>query len=129
MAENNNEFNYSYKALDERQRREIESIKYQYMDKKHEPSNIDRLKKLDNKVKNTAFIPSLSLGVVGLLVFGLGITCVLEWDLIILGVVLGICGAILMLIAYPVYSFILNKMKLKYKDEILKISDELLETD
>lgn len=129
MAENNNEFNYSYKALDERQRREIESIKYQYMDKKHEPSNIDRLKKLDNKVKNTAFIPSLSLGVVGLLVFGLGITCVLEWDLIILGAILGICGAILMLIAYPVYSFILNKMKLKYKDEILKISDELLETD
>lgn len=129
MAENNNEFNYSYKALDERQRREIESIKYQYMDKKHEPSNIDRLKKLDNKVKNTAFIPSLSLGIVGILVFGLGITCVLEWDLIILGVILGICGAVLMLIAYPVYSFILNKMKLKYKDEILKISDELLETE
>lgn len=129
MAENNNEFNYSYKALDERQRREIESIKYQYMDKKHEPSNIDRLKKLDNKVKNTAFIPSLSLGIVGLLVFGLGITCVLEWDLITLGVILGICGAVLMLIAYPVYSFILNKMKLKYKDEILKISDELLETE
>lgn len=129
MAENNNEFNYSYKALDERQRREIESIKYQYVDKKYEPSNIDRLKKLDNKVKNTAFIPSLSLGIVGLLVFGLGITCVLEWDLIILGVILGICGAVLMLIAYPVYSFILNKMKLKYKDEILKISDELLETE
>lgn len=129
MAENKNEFNYSYKALDERQRREIESIKYQYIDKKHEPSNIDRLKKLDNKVKNTAFIPSLSLGIVGLLVFGLGITCVLEWDLIILGVILGICGAVLMLIAYPVYSFILNKMKLKYKDEILKISDELLETE
>ena len=129
MAENNNEFNYSYKALDERQRREIESIKCQYMDKKNEPSNIDRLKKLDNKVKNTAFIPSLSLGIVGLLVFGLGITCVLEWDLIILGVILGICGAVLLLIAYPVYSFILNKMKLKYKDEILKISDELLETE
>lgn len=129
MAENNNEFNYSYKALDERQRREIESIKCQYMDKKHEPSNIDRLKKLDDKVKNTAFIPSLSLGIVGLLVFGLGITCVLEWDLILLGVILGICGAILMLIAYPIYSFILNKMKLKYKDEILKISDELLEAE
>ena len=45
------------------------------------------ISKNEDDVKNTAFIPSLSLGIVGLLVFGLGITCVLEWDLIILGVI------------------------------------------
>ncbi len=128
MEENKNNFNYSYKALDERQRKEIESIRNQYLDKK-ELSNVDKLKELDNKVKNTALIPSLSLGIVGLLVFGLGITCVLEWSLTTLGIILGFVGAIMMIIAYPMYSFILNKMKQKYKDEILKISNDLLEKE
>lgn len=129
MEENKKEFNYSYKALDESQRKEIESIKNQYINKSSEESSIDRLKKLDARVKNTAMIPSLSLGIVGLMIFGLGITCVLEWNFLVLGIILGIVGAIIMIIIYPMYSFILNKMKLKYKDEILKISDELLEKE
>ena len=51
---------------------------------------------------------------------------VLEWNIVLWGVIVSIVGVIPMAIAYPVYKFVLNKYKKRYGDEILKLSDEIL---
>ena len=123
----NNQFNFKYTAPTEEERKEIASIRKQYapQEKKAE-SKIERLRRLDALVKNTAIIWSLVLGVVGTLVLGLGLTMILEWSIWLWGIVLMVIGSVPMAIAYPVYKSTLNKGKAKYGDEILRLSEELL---
>ncbi|MBQ8406728.1 MAG: hypothetical protein IJY38_02305 [Clostridia bacterium] len=123
MQEKKFEFNYS--APTEKERREIECIRRQYEEKVGE-DKLTKIRKLDAKVRNTAFILALSLGVIGTLVFGLGLTMVLEWDILLWGSVVAFLGIPLIVAAYPVYNAVLKKMKKKYKDEIIALSDELL---
>ena len=51
---------------------------------------------------------------------------ILEWNIWIWGIVLMAIGIVPMAIAYPVYKFSLNKGKAKYGEEILRLSEELL---
>jgi hypothetical protein len=122
----NNQFNFKYTAPTEEERKEIDSIRRQYAPQEHVESKIERLRRLDSLVKNTAIIWSLVLGVLGTLVLGLGLTMILEWSIWLWGIVLMIIGSVPMAIAYPVYKLALNKGKAKYGDEILRLSEELL---
>ena len=122
----NNQFNFKYTAPTEEERKEIESIRSQYAPQEHVESKMERLRRLDSLVKNTAIIWSLVLGVVGTLVLGLGLTMILEWNIWLWGIVLMVIGSVPMAIAYPVYKLTLNKGKAKYGDEILRLSEELL---
>ena len=122
----NNQFNFKYTAPTEEERKEIDSIRRQYVPQEHVESKIERLRRLDSLVKNTAIIWSLVLGVVGTLVLGLGLTMILEWSIWLWGIVLMVIGSVPMAIAYPVYKLALNKGKAKYGDEILRLSEELL---
>lgn len=70
----NKEFNYTYKAPTEEERREIESIKRQYEEPKIEEGKLERLRKLNNYVNGQATALALVSGVLGLLIFGLGLT-------------------------------------------------------
>jgi MFS family permease len=70
---------------------------------------------------------SLSLGVIGTLIFGLGLTFFLEWvELFILGILCAIVGLIIVILAYPLHKKISLILKTKYKDEIINLSNELL---
>ena len=122
----NNQFNFKYTAPTEEERKVIDSIRRQYAPQEHVESKIERLRRLDALVKNTAIIWSLVLGVVGTLVLGLGLTMILEWSIWLWGIVLMVIGSVPMAIAYPVYKLALNKGKAKYGDEILRLSEELL---
>ena len=122
----NNQFNFKYVAPNEKERKEIDSIRRQYAPQEKTETKLERLRRLDSLVKNTATIWSLVLGVVGTLVFGLGLTMILEWNIWLWGIVLMGAGSILVAIAYPVYKLTLNKGKAKYGDEILRLSEELL---
>ena len=122
----NNQFNFKYVAPNEKERKEIDSIRRQYAPQEKTETKLERLRRLDGLVKNTAIIWSLVLGVVGTLVFGLGLTMILEWNIWLWGIVLMGAGSILVAIAYPVYRLTLNKGKAKYGDEILRLSEELL---
>ena len=121
-----NQFNYTYKAPTEEERREIESIKRQYEPKNESENKLARLRKLNNYVNGLATSVSLAVGVIGLLIFGLGLAMVLEYQIIIGGVIVSAFGIPLIAIAYPIYNIILNKNKAKYGEEILKLSNELL---
>ena len=122
----NNQFNFKYTAPSQEERKEIDSIRRQYAPQEKTETKLEILRRLDGLVKNTAIIWSLVLGVVGTLVLGLGLTMILEWSIWLWGIVLMVIGSVPMAIAYPVYKSTLNKGKAKYGDEILRLSEELL---
>ncbi len=123
----NKNFTYSYSAPDENERKEIESILYQYKDHALSPvSKYERLKSLDKKVKDASICSGLIAGVLGLLIFGLGITFILEWAIVWLGIILCVIGCVPIVLAYPIYNKVLSIQKEKYKDEIISLSEELL---
>lgn len=119
-------FEYKYSAPTQKERKEIDSIRSQYLPKEEIMTNIDRIKELDKKVKNPPMIVSLSFGVVGTLIFGLGLTCVLEWSIILLGIILMAVGGVVLGVAYPIYNKLLNKLKKKYGPKIIELSNQIL---
>ena len=121
-----NKFNFSYSAPTEEERKEINDIKNRYTPLSETEQKLKRLRKLDATVKNYPTVWGLVLGVLSCLVFGLGLTCVLEWKLLTVGIIIAIVGGFGMAITYPVYKLVLNRYKNKYGKEILKLSDELL---
>ena len=123
---NNNDFEFNYSAPTTQERREIESIRNSYLTQNKSTDKLSHLRKLDNKVKNTPVILSLILGVVGILIFGLGLSMILEWTLYIWGSMVCAVGLIPVSLAYPTYLKATKILKEKYSEEILKISDELL---
>lgn len=119
------EYKYSAPTLDEQ--KEINSIRSQYLPKNETMTKLERLRYLDNKVKNIPLMWSLSLGVIGILLFGTGMTFFLEWvDYWFVGIPFSVLGLITMLPAYPVHNKLQQKYKDKYAQEILDLSNELL---
>ncbi|MBQ9792151.1 MAG: hypothetical protein IJW32_00190 [Clostridia bacterium] len=126
MTKNNHDFKYNYSAPTLSERKEIESIRRSYLPENNSVSKLSYLRKLDNKVKNYPTITSLAMGIISLLIFGLGITMVIEWKIVIWGVLVGLVGLVIMLLVYPIFLKLTNYLKNKYSEEILKISEELL---
>ncbi|MBQ8749291.1 MAG: hypothetical protein IJW32_06030 [Clostridia bacterium] len=124
-----NDFEYNYVAPTSEERKEIESIRNSYMQREEPTDKLVYLRKLDNRVKNVPSTISLIVGVIGLLIFGLGFSMVLEWDILVWGIVVSVIGFIAIIIAYPLYLKTLEFMKNKYCDEILKLSSELLKDE
>ncbi len=81
---------------------------------------------MDGRVKNAATAWGLSIGIVGCLIFGLGMAMVLEWTLVLDGVLCGVGGGVLTALAMPIYKWVLRRNKKKYGEEILRLSEELL---
>lgn len=127
MKEDNEKFEYSYSAPTEKERREIEQIKRFYLPEKEEKQKLHQLRTLDKKVKRIPSGISISFGVFGLFVFGLGMSMVLSWNLIFWGSLVSIVGIFLMLLSYPIYQKIYRHQKEKYGKEILRLADELLQ--
>lgn len=119
-------FNYSYSAPNESERREIESIKKQYVSAPKKEDKLERLRDLNKRVMQPPLIISLTIGIVGTLVMGVGLTMVLEWNIVAWGVMTGILGAAIAASAYPIYKAILNRNKRKYGERIIELSDDLL---
>ena len=122
-----NKFEYKYSAPTQEERKEIESIRNQYLPKDEKSQKLERLRYLDNKVTSLPIAVSISLGVIGTLIFGTGMCFFLEWvNLWFVGIPFSIVGMIIIILAYPIYNKLLNKLKNKYKDEIISISNELI---
>ena len=121
----NNTFSYNYSAT---RNKEVESIRRKYMP--HEESKLERLKKLDLRVQMAGTIESLCFGIVGALVFGLGMCFFLDvfagaaW----LTALLMVLGAVIMIPAYPIYRRIARKTKTELTPEILRLSEEIMKS-
>ena len=94
------EFRYSYKAPSSEERKEIESIRNEYSPSQQTHNDgLSLLRSLHSKVKNTPKALSISIGVIGLLIFGLGLSMILEWNIILWGVIIAILGLIFTFLA------------------------------
>ena len=105
-----------------------ESVAKEYMPK--ETNKVRQLKKLDERAKRPAFITALSLGLVGILIFGTGMCFGLgqfgnSGLFMAAGVLLGILGAAVCILNYPLYKKLLKQGKEKYSFEILELAKEI----
>ena len=123
---NEKKFEYSYAAPTERERKEVESLKKKYAPKIERTDKMSEIRELDKKVQSPPRIWALILGVVGTLVFGLGLTMILEWNLLLWGTAGAAVGLVPVALAYPVYKWKLQKLSDKYREQILTLSEEIL---
>ena len=115
-------FHYNYSAA---QSREAQMIRDKYLPRKE--SALDELKRLDRTVDNAGMIPSLVIGILSCLVFGLGMCFglgALGYSMV-LAVLFGAIGAAGMILAYPVYLRCTNAAKEKYQPRILELAAQL----
>ena len=123
-----NKFKYTYSAPTQEERREIESIRAAY-ERNPRAEKLARLRRLNARVKNAAMSIALSLGIIGVLVFGLGMAMTLSWGMIAAGVAVSAAGIVPKALAAPAYNLILRRGKKKYGEEIVRLSEELLDED
>lgn len=117
-------FEFTYSA---KQQREIEKIRNKYLPK--EENKIEQLIRLDKQTKRPGTIISIVVGILGSLILGVGMCCVLVWnssmEVFITGIIIGVVGMVVAGFAYPTYKKITKKEREKVADQILALSKEL----
>ncbi len=123
----NNGFKYTYSA---KEQEEVKKIRDKYTDSREE-DKMARLRRLDESVTAKSTLISLIVGIIGALILGVGMCCVLVWGInntpvFVLGIIVGIIGIAPIAAAYPIYLTVTQKEREKVTPEILKLTDELL---
>lgn len=119
---NENAFSYTYSAACNQ---EVLNIRKKYLPR--EETKLEELKRLDHLAQNSGVMESLIVGVVGCLIFGvgmcfgLGVFGATTWPAVIFGLV----GAVAMIFAYPVNRKYYNKAKNAHLPRILELTAEL----
>lgn len=118
-------FRYNYSA---QENAEVQEIRRKYLPR--EENKFEELKCLDDTVQKSGVIESLCVGILGTLVFGIGLCLAMQviangHFFRILGIVVGIIGIAIMLVAYPIYRKMMGKAKDKYTPRILELTAEL----
>lgn len=121
--ENENQYNYTYSA---KHQAEIRAIRDKYIEK--EADKMEQLRRLDASAKRKGLIVSLTVGILGCLILGIGLSCVTVWSdrLFLIGIIVGIVGIAGVAAAYSLCVYITKKERQRIAPEILKLSDELL---
>lgn len=126
MMENPNDKNsfiYTYSA---KQQEEIKRIREKYVPK--EADKMEQLRRLDRSVTQKGTMLSLAVGIIGALLFGIGMCCCMVWgnSLFVLGIIVGTIGIIALCLAYPLYNYVTKKEREKIAPEIMRLTDELM---
>ena len=136
MDNNNQEssgFSYTYSA---REQAELRRIRDKYTPPTETESKLELLRRLDASVTRRAQAVALSLGILGALILGLGMSLIMT-DLaknlgigsntaMIVGITVGVVGGVLASLAYPVYNAVASAMRKKLAPEIIALADELM---
>ena len=118
----NNNFDYTYSAPEQK---EIQRIRNKYAPKEAGKNSLSELRRLDKSVETPGTIISIIVGIVGTLIFGLGICFCLEWEMMIPGIIIGIIGVAILSSAYPLYTSITRKRREQLAPRILELTDAL----
>lgn len=128
MEHKGDTFRYTYSA---EQQAEVERIRKKYMPA--EENKMEQLRRLDYSVYSKAKAWSISLGVIGVLILGMGMSlCMTEVSRLLggaalfLGIFAGLAGLVLIALAYPLYNSIIKKERQRIAPEILRLTEELL---
>ncbi len=111
----------------------VQKIRDQYTDR--EITELDRLKALDARVKGPVRVFAYVFGSLGAVVMGAGMSLVMT-DLggflglenpLVPGILVGLVGLVMAAVNYPVYRRLLAGRRKKYADQVLAMSDRLLD--
>jgi len=126
--ENNQSFEYTYSA---QQQKEVEAIRKKYLPK--EEDKMEQLRRLHAIPTQKAQAAALSVGIIGTLIMGTGMSlCMTELGAalgsfaMVLGIAVGLVGLVMAAAAYPLYSRTLKKEREKIAPEILSLTEDLL---
>ena len=122
-------FNYTYSA---KQQDEIKAIRKKY--EAPEENKMEQLRRLDASATQKATTRSMTVGIIGALIMGLGMSITMtdigavfgSFLSMVVGIVIGIVGIVLVCLAYPTYHRTLKAERERIAPEILRLSDELM---
>ena len=122
-------FRYTYSAA---QQEEILRIRRKYAEP--EADKMEQLRRLDRQALQRAQAWAITLGILGTLIMGTGMSlCMTELSgflggtAMLVGIPVGLVGIVLIALAYPVFNKILKKEQKKIAPEIIRLTDELLQ--
>lgn len=127
----NQSFEYNYCA---KEQAEIKKIREKYAPPPTpELSKLEQLRLLDARVTQKGTVAALVLGIIGALFLGTGMSMIMtefsalfgNWA-VPAGLLIGIVGMALVILAYPAYNKITQKEREKIAPEIIRLSDELM---
>lgn len=118
---NHNSFEYTYSAP---QQEEIKRIREKYLPK--EMDKMEQLRRLDRAATGKGTSAALICGILGALILGLGMSCVMVWNRFLIGTVIGVLGIVPVVLAYPIYDRITKAEREKIAPEILRLTEELM---
>ena len=117
-------FRYTYSA---KEQEEVKRLREKYAP---QPVAVEdklaTLRRLDEGVTQKAMAYSLTLGIIGTLIMGTGMCCVLVWSQMLIGIPVGLLGILGVVLAYPLYNRILKTERARIAPEVLRLTDELL---
>lgn len=124
MNEQKESFHYTYSAP---QQAEIKRIREKYAPDTPAEDKMERLRRLDKSVTTPGTVAALAVGIIGVLIFGVGMCCTLVWAELyfVPGIFIGLVGIGGIAFAYPLFAYITKKRRQKLAPEILQLTDEL----
>lgn len=133
--ENPNEqggFRYSYSA---KEQAELKRIREKYLDGE-EDATMERLRRLDKSVGARAQAVAIVVGTVGTLLLGFGMSLFMSslgasiglngMQSMLVGIPVGVVGAAITALAYPVYRIVAERRRKQIAPEILRLTEEML---
>ena len=134
MENKETSFEYTYSAA---QREEAEKIRRKYV--QPQQTKMDLLRQLDRSASRKAQRKAITVGTIGTLLLGVGMSLSMTdlgqilglvwngYDISMpLGIVIGLVGIVQVALAYPVYDRALKKARKRIAPEILRLTDELM---
>jgi len=112
----------------------VQKIRSQYTQTENESSPLDQLKALDAKVNKPVNIFAYTYGTLGAIIMGAGMSLVMT-DIgamigmkhtLIPGIAIGILGLAMASSTYPLYKRLLASRRKKYAQQILQLSDSII---
>lgn len=122
-------FNYTYSA---KQQDEIKAIRKKY--EAPEENKMEQLRRLDASATQKATVRSMTVGIIGALIMGLGMSISMtdigavfgSFLSMLVGIVIGVLGIVLVCLAYPTYHRTLKAERERIAPEVLRLSDDLM---
>ena len=120
----NSAFKYTYSA---KEQEEIKKIREKYAPATgSQEDKMEKLRRLDSSVTQKGTIVSLVIGIISALILGTGMSIVMVFDKMLIGIGVGSIGLVGVSLAYPIYGRIIQKERKKVAPEIIRLTDELM---
>lgn len=118
----NEAFKYEYSS---EKAKEVDDIVNKYVGK--EDDKLTQIKKLDEAVECKAAIKAVTIGVIGVLIMGAGMSIIMEASasFFVAGIVVGLIGMAVMAAAYPIHKRTLRKEREAAATQILALSQDI----